>query len=150
MSLFERAADRWDARSRSRKAARTRRARHAQLMADIAYVLTEAHAVLSIIPNTVVRTPSGPTTITDIKGHVARLLHRLTSSRRKAKPVTTFELAACLETFLREDGPCSAETRENHPGAIAAARLLDRWNGIRTNVALCSEPPSPATTKETS
>lgn len=149
MSPFERAADRWDARSRSRKAARLRRARHAQLMADIAYLLEEVRAALAAMPNIVVRTPSGPTTVKDVAGHAARLLHRLQPSRRKLPRVTAFELAACLEALLHEDGPCTAEARENHPDAIAAARLLDRWNGLGTTAAPRSEPPSPATTKET-
>lgn len=149
MTPFERAADRWDARSRSRKAARTRHARHAQLMTDIAHVLAEAHAVLSIMPDAVVRTPRGPTSVAAMTGHVAHLLHRLNGSRRKPMPVTTFELAACLEALLDDDGPCTEEARDEHPDAIAAARLLERWKGLGTTVAPFPEPQSPATTKET-
>lgn len=148
MIPFERAADRWDARSRSRKAARARRARNAQLMADIAHVLAEAHAVLSIMPNAAVRTPRGPTSVAAMTGHVAHLLHRLNGSRRKPMPVTTFELAACLEAMLRNDGPCVEEARETHPVAMAADRLLERWKGLGTTVAPFPEPQSPATTKE--
>lgn len=84
MSRLERAADRYDANSRSRKQARTRRAQQAELKADIAFVLGEVEAVLVALPNTVVRTPTGATTVTDVTGHVQRLLRRMavTSSRQ--------------------------------------------------------------------
>lgn len=68
MSRFERAADRLDANARSRKRARTRRARQAELMADMAYVLEEAEAVLVAIPNAAVTTATGPATVKDVAG----------------------------------------------------------------------------------
>ena len=69
------------ARERSRRAARMQRARRAELLADVAYVLEEAHAVLAMMPDYVVRTPTGPTTVKDIAGHLARVLRRLASRR---------------------------------------------------------------------
>lgn len=66
MSPFERAADRYDANARCRKRARTRRAQQAELKADITYVLGEVEAVLATMPNRVVVTPSGATTVKDV------------------------------------------------------------------------------------
>lgn len=146
MSPYERAADRWDASARSRKQARARRARRAQLLADIRYVLDEAHAALIALPNRVVRTPCGPTTLADITGHIARLRHPLEHSVRQ--PVASYELAAALEAMLAGDGPCTPETRDEHPAAIAARRLLDRWNGHRTSACPSHPPTSPAPRKE--
>ena len=148
MTAVERAADEWSARARSRKRARARRARHAQRMADIAYVLDEAHAALGSMPNAVVRTPSGTTTVKDIAGQVGRLLqHGLGSSRRNV-PVSSVELAAALEAVLVEGGPCMAYTCENRPARRRAVRLLARWNGLGTTDTPFPEEPSPATTKE--
>jgi hypothetical protein len=145
MTAVERAAQRRNAHARSRN-----RARDAQLMADIAHVLEEAHAALSSLPNAVVRTPSGPTTVKDITGQVGRLLqHSLASSRRKVSPVSAVELAAGLEAVLVEGGPCTPDTCENRPAARRAVRLLARWKGLGTTAAPPSAPPSPATTKET-
>ena len=81
MSRFERAADRYDANAPARKRARTRRAQQAELTADIATVLGEVEAVLVALPSSVVTTPSGPTTVKDVAGHVQRLLRRLSESR---------------------------------------------------------------------
>lgn len=81
MSPFERAADRYDANAHARKRARARRAQQAELKADIAYVLGEAAAVLAALPNDVLTTPSGPTTVKDVTGHVQRLQRRLSVTR---------------------------------------------------------------------
>ena len=82
MTPFERAADRYDVNSRARKRARSRRAQLAELKADIAYVLADAEAVLISLPNRVVTTPRGITTVKDVTGHIQRLVHRLTPARR--------------------------------------------------------------------
>jgi hypothetical protein len=81
MTPFERASDRYDANSCARKRARARRAQQAELKADIAYVLAEAEAVLVALPNQVVTTPSGTTTVKDVTGHVTRVLRRLSVTR---------------------------------------------------------------------
>jgi hypothetical protein len=118
-------------------------------MADLAYVLEEAHAPLGSVPNIVVRTPTGLTTIKDIAGHAARLLHRLSPTRRRRQPVTAFELAACLKRFSARTVPAPLKPARTIRSRLALRCLLDRWNGRGTNAALCSAPPSPATTKET-
>lgn len=56
--------------------ARVRSARIARFKTDVAYVLAEVEAVLVALPNRVVVTPSGMTTVKDIAGHVQRLLRR--------------------------------------------------------------------------
>lgn len=86
MSRFERAADRYDANARARKRARTRRAQQADLTADIAFVLREVEAVLVALPNTVVRTPTGATTVTEVTGHVQRLLRRMAATSSRQAP----------------------------------------------------------------
>lgn len=80
MTPFERAADCYDANSRARKRARTRRAQQAALRADIACVLGEVEAVLAALPIYIVRTPSGGTTVKDVAGHVQQLLRRLNAT----------------------------------------------------------------------
>ncbi len=148
MSRYERAADRRDANARSRKQARARRARHAQLMADIADVLSAADAALGGLPNGVVRTPTGPTTLKDITGHIARLQGRLTQSRSRVLSVSSFELAAALEAVLDDNGLCTTGARDERPAVLAARRLLDRWNGHGTSDSPSLPPTSPAPRKE--
>lgn len=142
MIPLERSARRSDTRGCSRKAARQRRARHAQLMADIVRVLSAADTALAGLPDCSVRIPHRPTTLAEFAGCIAALRHQLWHS--EGSPITSFAIAPALEAVLGELRSCTTDACDERSAAITARHLLDRWNGHRTSDDPSHPPASPA------